>query len=234
MRRAALLVLAACGRLDFDPVPDGITGLVARYPMDDDPSSGTCAATDPSLDGTCTACPSPTAGKIAGAYSFDGTGPMCTLPAISTTFAGAAPFTITAWIRTMPVTSIHPTIVAKPLDATTTLNAISLWVYQTTREANFETSFAGLASIEASPTVVTDFAWHHVAGSWDGNLKTLFVDGMPLVATPAGFADSSLPIVIGADIDTGMPTGFFEGDLDDVRFYSRALAPDEVAVLAAP
>ena len=42
------------------------------------------------------------------------------------------------------------------------------------------------------------------------------------------------PIYLGTDVDNSMFYGPLTGDLDDVRFYARVLAADEIALLAAP
>jgi hypothetical protein len=40
--------------------------------------------------------------------------------------------------------------------------------------------------------------------------------------------------LIGADENMGNPTGFWDGRLDDVRIYNRALDATEVMWLATP
>ncbi len=71
--------------------------------------------------------------------------------------------------------------------------------------------------------------WHHILGSFDGassnRLMSLYVDG-ELVAT-----STSAVSVTGASGDFFLgryASGYFNGLLDDVRVYDRALAPLEV------
>jgi concanavalin A-like lectin/glucanase superfamily protein len=74
-------------------------------------------------------------------------------------------------------------------------------------------------------------AWHHVAGTWDGATMRLYVDGNQVSASafagPMQYDDS--PVVIGADNDSAddLPDDGWDGLIDDVRIYNRALSPDE-------
>jgi Concanavalin A-like lectin/glucanases superfamily len=80
-------------------------------------------------------------------------------------------------------------------------------------------------SPEAQPTV-WDGRWHHAAGTFDGGKVRLFVDGTEVGSgTPAGNG-------IGYDLPEGdgsigayraSCSLLFEGDLDGVRIWSRAL-----------
>jgi hypothetical protein len=83
--------------------------------------------------------------------------------------------------------------------------------------------------------------WVHVAGVLDGDqVARLYVDGKEAGQTKAPsflVADPNEAMQVG--IDAGSPLGDYEkgtlldGAIDEVRIYSRALAPDEVATLAS-
>ena len=92
----------------------------------------------------------------------------------------------------------------------------------------------GSASVNAPiPTLGT---WHHVAGTWDGATIRLYVDGSQVAsqvfAGPNQYDDS--PVVIGADNDSAddVPDDGWDGLIDDVRIYNRALSQDELRELA--
>jgi len=76
----------------------------------------------------------------------------------------------------------------------------------------------------------TDIRWHHYALTYDGALATLYVDGVKVGS--AGFSGAvmtnSNDILIGGDPLTF--TGF-DGAIDAVRFYVRALTAAEVEFL---
>lgn len=86
-----------------------------------------------------------------------------------------------------------------------------------------------------STTLVSDGEWHHVAvtASRTGN-ATLYVDGVS-EGTPASLAvvgsldEPSSPVFIG---DIGFQGQPFDGVIDDVRIYNRALSAKEVRELS--
>ncbi len=84
----------------------------------------------------------------------------------------------------------------------------------------------------ARPSDVWDGAWHHVAGTFDGRVLRLFVDGRPV----------GEPLELPLRIDYSMTTSSaafgryvgdcdlsFRGDLDLVRLWSVPLSPQAVA-----
>ncbi len=84
------------------------------------------------------------------------------------------------------------------------------------------------ASVALPPTGV----WTHYAGTYDGQQIKLFVNGK-LEATAAAkgrLPQSDAPLFLGG-IESGDRS--FTGRLEDVRFYSQALADDAIAALMA-
>ncbi|MDD5055254.1 MAG: SdrD B-like domain-containing protein [Candidatus Peribacteraceae bacterium] len=82
-----------------------------------------------------------------------------------------------------------------------------------------------------TPSSVFDGNWHLITGTKTGDTMTLFLDGV----------QSSQKTVTGINIVHGSPfvqiggfsSGYFNGLLDDIRIYNRALSPTEIAQLAA-
>jgi hypothetical protein len=73
--------------------------------------------------------------------------------------------------------------------------------------------------------------WHHVVATYDGDIMQLYHDGeLAASTTGAGILlDPSRSLTIGARSDAGSSAGaFFNGSIDDVRFYDKVLAQDEV------
>jgi hypothetical protein len=239
-------LVAGCGRLGFDATTDAsgdpatnIPDLVVVYPMDDDPRSGTVTSTVPAYDAVCTSCPSPTTGKIGGAYAFDGTVEIH-LPEPSAGLVGMNPYTVALWASpSIEISNDNETLLAKPYSATTDANVLSLWVstmgtpagqlsYETTRTgASGDYQFA-----VAPPDQDYRGAWHHVAMSWNGTTKRLYLDGVLVDLQDVTTADSNEVMLIGADLDENALSHNFTGTLDELRFYARALSDAEVATLA--
>jgi hypothetical protein len=79
--------------------------------------------------------------------------------------------------------------------------------------------------------------WHYVCGTYDiTDGARLYVDGVLDAMTPdtLGIAVNTFDVTIGANLeDTGWkPYRLFDGMIDEVRIYDRALSADEVAALA--
>ncbi|MFF7153981.1 LamG-like jellyroll fold domain-containing protein [Streptomyces sp. NPDC008139] len=72
--------------------------------------------------------------------------------------------------------------------------------------------------------------WTHLLGSYDANTDDmrLYVNGLWVATTKfaAPFYGKG-PVQIGAGSYDGAPSGFFPGQIDDVRFYDRALSAPE-------
>ncbi len=78
-----------------------------------------------------------------------------------------------------------------------------------------------------------DGQWHQLIVSLDAGVVKIFIDGVEQVAAvvdTASNVNSSWPLTIGA-VDA--VDDDFEGKLDDVRIYARALTDTEVVMLAA-
>jgi hypothetical protein len=86
---------------------------------------------------------------------------------------------------------------------------------------------------------VWDGNWHHVAGTFDGFNVRLYVDGVEVgTGTPSFF----FPIGYGSFPSTDLLAGMyndcggalnFDGAVDELRIWSRALGADEIAASAA-
>jgi hypothetical protein len=97
--------------------------------------------------------------------------------------------------------------------------------------------FFGLTNTQGqSQTIDTNIIlplnqWHHVAGTWDGSMLRLYLDGNQVGSAPftglIGY-QASKPVLIGADEDggSGLPDiGFLPGNIDEVRISNVALTP---------
>jgi hypothetical protein len=122
------------------------------------------------------------------------------------------------------------TLAAKPFASSIETNAFSLFV-DTGGFVNFETDEA--FTVSADPIDVD--TWHHLAITYDGVTKSVYVDGeLAGDDDDPDVPDAFAPIFLGTDVDDGGLHGSLVGDLDDLRFYPRVLAPAELAALAAP
>ena len=81
----------------------------------------------------------------------------------------------------------------------------------------------------------TDNQWHHLVGTADGSRTRIYVDGVLVdedVFTSNGI-NSTQTLAIGQDNGVNGGSYFFNGKIDDVRIYNRALSAAEVGQLHA-
>jgi hypothetical protein len=132
-------------------------------------------------------------------------------------------WTIEAWVKPEAFNNkLFPTIYSQghwraSLGLKSTTGALDSWV-----NAGIEVSATGGPPLGA---------WAHVAVVHDGTSRRFFVNGAAagVVASPKATSDGS-PIRIGA-AGSSSPDGrsYFQGAMDEVRLWNRALAADELA-----
>src|SRR5262249_22634458 len=90
----------------------------------------------------------------------------------------------------------------------------------------------GLALTSAS--AIPANTWTHVALTRSASVLTAYVNGVADPNTgsdPTGLISGGCPVFIGVDTGTGWTgglNGFFQGQIDEVRVYNRALTAAEV------
>jgi len=211
-----------------DAAADGLdvpAGLVAYYPFDKLDSSY-CAA-DATGDGYNGSCTQGTVrlvpGKRGMAYAFDSNASIAVADTADFDHGG---FTVAEWLylpSTEPVSTFDCTV-GRPIPG-------SYGDHWSICIQPGKTSFTFQDAILYGPALPYD-EWHHLALTWSANTAQAFFDGTKSDSQPATVAGSPDPIVIGSDIDPPGVDNFFPGYMDDLRLYSRALAPTEIAVLA--
>ena len=73
--------------------------------------------------------------------------------------------------------------------------------------------------------------WTYIVGTYDGTTMRLYVNGQleNSMSTTGTLAQEISPLLIGTRL--GLPSDTFEGKIDDVRIYNRALTEDEIRQL---
>jgi len=104
------------------------------------------------------------------------------------------------------------------------------------RPTLFITTEVGYVSPGAPDTIPRD-TWVHLAGTYDGAVARLYVDGAEVASEPqsGSFAPDTTPIILGGNGNdgSGVPTELFPGRIDELMLFSRALSASEIAQLAA-
>jgi hypothetical protein len=170
------------------------------------------------------------AGRIGGALAFDGVNDWVTVPdsaALDLTTA----LTVEAWVKPDALNG-WDTVLMKERGA----DDFAYGLY-----ANDGAPFAGGTAAPsgvvraggAHQTVLgrsplTVGVWQHVAGTYDGTTQRLFINGVEVGSRPqAGLAAVSAGVLrIGGN--ASFAGEFFQGAIDDVRIYNRALSATEI------
>ncbi len=207
-----------------------IAGLVARYPMDDNPAAtGRVSSSDPTAEGSCPAseCPTAVVGVNGGGYSFNGD----QRAVISrSSLITSAPYTVSLWAWFDPATPPYAHILSKPEGENTNRNMFGFGL--NAGRLAWESSDGGYVQLVAPSTLDPFNGWHHYALEWNGSRKRLYIDGEPTTSQLTTMVDSTLPFSLGADVDFGIPDGYIVARVDELRIYHRALDPGEIQGLA--
>jgi Tol biopolymer transport system component len=154
-------------------------------------------------------------GKIAGALAFDGKDDVArSLSSVLDPAAG--PFSVIAWVKGGAANRV---IVSQIAGAD--------WLYLNQYgmlTTDLKASGRDGSSL-TSDAHVLDEQWHRVAVVWDGTNRALHMDGVEVAKDmQSSLAAASGNLQIGCG-KTVAPTTFWTGLIDDVRVYSRAVAP---------
>jgi hypothetical protein len=191
-----------------------------------DETSGTTAqdATGNGNDGTLNGDPQWVAGELGGALEFDGEGDYVDI-GNDPIFNITGQITVACWIKVSQFTDSWQAIFTMGDDS---------WRLQ--RQTTTDNLCWACTGVTGTPgdwwlygdVNVNDGEWHHTAGVYDGSKYYLYVDGDLDASkdTSGTMSISSYPVLIGANAQQSGRE--FEGLIDDVRIYKRALNETEI------
>jgi hypothetical protein len=202
------------------------THLVAHYAFDNSNNPGEDSAGG--NDGILVGGPTPVAGQIRSALSFDNVDDYVVV-SNSPTFGVTADITLAAWVKRENL-SQYAAILAKT-------DGANFWDF----DWYFDDGSSRLTfySDSTTPTSVTstaevlDTEWHHVAVTRNGDTITFYINGVDAgsAAMSGGFGNNPVSIRIGTDGPAWSSGSMFGGSIDDVRIYNRALSAAEIQML---
>jgi len=216
------------------------------------PPNGVCCDTAADCDdaNACTADACTVTNPAA--VSFDGTNDYVTMGAATSTL-GASQFTLEAWIKwngggvtvstgTSGLAAAYPLVTKGRGEAENSNVDMNYFLGINSSgnvlAADFEEGAGqvspGLNHPVSGTTAVSTGIWHHVAVTYDGSCWQLYLDGAADGAAncPGRLprADSIQHFGIGtAMTSTGLAAGFFNGSMDEVRVWNRALTAGEIS-----
>ncbi len=140
-------------------------------------------------------------------------------------------FTLAAWVRYTP--NVHD----DRWEILEKAGAYWMNIRTDTRQLRFGGFFGGCSGSNHwfyldSKKVLPASTWVHVAGTYDGKMLRIFVNGVQnaaLAVTGTTCANTE-PLGIGAKnrTATGVVEAYFDGRIDDLRVYGRALSGAEI------
>ncbi|QQR78683.1 MAG: LamG domain-containing protein [Candidatus Moraniibacteriota bacterium] len=190
-------------------------------------------------DATNMSAASVTPGRIGQALSFDGTDDtvLVTDPGSGVLdFGDTADLTVSGWFYRGTATT-DDTIVAKRNGITAGDTGYLVFIDDATDKLIFETSDGTDEYSLTSSAAFTAAGWYHFVVVWDQDSAAnseIYIDGAADGATDAGTIgnigdlSNALALAIGTESDAANP---FDGKIDDIRVYSRALSTAEVTEL---
>jgi hypothetical protein len=235
----ALFVVGALSRSTLSTEP--IQGLIAHYEFDED---GGVTAYDSAggYDGTVFGAVW-TAGKIGGALQFDGVDEYVALPDNDPIWLPDHNFTISMWVYfEREPGSIHEVILDLNRGASSHFaDALGCIIHTGTPDAGrlrfAMTTTTSLKEHILSEDILIRNKWYHIAAIRDGTTQLVYLGGV--LNSTATCSNDPIKFVGGYDdnkinvgrytTSAGVPDYHFNGSIDDVRLYERALSNNEIA-----
>ena len=199
-------------------------GLRAIYALNE--SSGSTAAdwSGNGNNGTDRRAPRGRAVCYGNAASFDGTSDRINLPALGTFYN--AGFTYEAWVRK---TSAKKDVMVLGTWVSAQSGGPMIWIDHIAGRYYLTLGSGSISTYLDSGRTPTVGQWEHIAATYDGSTARFYVGGVQVASkTYTGVVGNSNTWRMGAYEST--PTGFFDGQIDNVRIYDRALSAGEIQV----
>ena len=222
--------LYAYSRVLITPVSPSDIGLVAHYALDgnadDSSGNGHHGTTGDPNSSTPEWVPG---GQIGGAVDVDGVADEIDCGNVNVTTTGS--ISVACWAKPRNIAANFSGIVSKWGETDNTF-----WLGQHLTDGWMRFGlylFGGIAEtfLDAEEIVLVNDQWSHIVWTYDGHHQKIYVNGL-LVATGEDL-DTPLTNYEGTLRLGNVPGGsFFDGLIDDVRIYERALSDAEVAGLA--
>ena len=200
-------------------------GLAAYYPLDgnaqDASGNGHHGVT---MNGVTFAT-----GVVARAALFDGVDDYIEFPGTSGMHLDTGGFTLSAWVSFLKANS-DAIIVGKH-------ESVSASGYFLNAYDGQLAFYIGGSERGYSPATYNDGGWHHLVGVYTGSRRMIFVDGTLVKDDPCAPVTSNnvnltmgIGFIVAGTFDT-TPRSMYQGGIDEVRIYNRALTACEVQAL---
>jgi fibronectin type 3 domain-containing protein len=197
------------------------SGLVGAYGFDE--GSGTTTA-DQSGNGNGGALSNTlwaAGGKYGAALSFNGTNARVDVPD-SASLHLTSGMTLEAWVKPNALNDWHTVV----LKERTGYYAEALYANTDSQRPSGHVFTSGDHDLRGTSKLPVG-AWSHLAATYNGSTLALYVNGTQVASAAAtgSIASNTGPLRIGGNAIWGE---YFNGLIDEVRVYNRALTPTEI------
>ncbi|MDP3909773.1 MAG: LamG domain-containing protein, partial [Gemmatimonadales bacterium] len=174
----------------------------------------------------------PALGRIDGALEFDGVDDHVSLGTMDVPTGTG--LTIGIWIKADDFDVTDGRLISK---STGLLASDHYWMVSTINSTGlrFRLKTGGSTTTLATSTgQISTGKWYHVAVTYDGVTMRIYKDGVEVASAPKTGAintSAGVGVAIGGQ-PAGAGSAPFDGLIDDVRMYNRALTPLEVSGMA--
>lgn len=222
---------------------DTTTGLTGQWDFDADANDSSGNSYNGTLTNGASIDTTDITDKVgAGKLSLDGSNDYVDLSSHVSNFSGLTEGTIAGWVN-LTTTGTHTILDSS--DLTDTNSYINLAINNGSLEFDIRENGTTLLFV-TTDAKVHDGAWHHVAVTVDTSGNSFYIDGNKIADADLTYSTGSSAtsmffddvndldsMNIGRNEDSGGGNWYFDGLLDEVRVYNRALTVADIAALAA-
>jgi PKD repeat protein len=201
--------------------PGSATDLVAAYGFEEGSGTAVADASGHGHTGAIAGATRTTSGRYGSALSFDGVNDWVTIAATNLLNLSSGA-TLMAWVYPTTTSGVRDVLLKEGPG----VDIYNLYArnWRGLPESNMYVNGTNqVAEGAALPTNV----WTHVAGTYNGSVLRLYLNGVEVAQQPVTgpIASSTGPVRIGGNSFWGE---YFQGRIDEVRIYSRALTTSEL------
>ena len=211
-------------------------GLVGYWKMDEASWNGTEGEvidySGNGNNGTSAGGATTNIGKFGNGGLFDGIDNRITVSS-SDSLNPVSQVSLTAWVKPTTMADngspVYRVIAGKYTSFTTTTQYWLIY-HEVNRQFIFAVGNGSTVVTAGSPTYEPDNQWHSIVGTYDGKNAKLYMDGLLLNTS----AEMQGPLYTGTTVlNIGKDSGArpYNGIIDELRIYNRALSEGEVAQL---
>ena len=169
------------------------------------------------------------------ALALDGTNDFVEVARNAKIESPSSQITMSAWFN-LSAAPTFETVICKPFTAQPWSPPYITWLVRINNSTTIQTDVGNGSSYSAFSTTVPTIAlnsWHHIGLTYKNGIVTAYYDG-EAKGTKSNISGNlsyaNYPLYFGRD--NGAPT-YFQGLLDDIRIYDRALPPSEMRTLGS-